>query len=246
MNGLLPSSSEAMPYVSKLILAGAPLPDVLTIIARLAESRGDGAHCSIWLPERSGKRVYCAAAPSLPSFREHVGPINIGRDGGPVGAAIHQQSPIYLADIVNDADWRGQRNLLAPFEVRALWARPFLCRDGQLRGALTIHYREPHSPSPSDLELMENISNIVCIAIERHASEGKLRLERDRLRLLLEITNSMASKLDLRQLVETLSTDLLRVVQCDFCALLLPNSDQSAFELTTLYNRNGEASCAME
>jgi len=58
------SSREAMPYVSKLILAGAPLPDVLAVIARLAESRGDGAQCSIWLPERSGKKVYCAAAPS--------------------------------------------------------------------------------------------------------------------------------------------------------------------------------------
>ena len=72
--------------------------------------------------------------------------------------------------------------------------------------------------------------------MERHLGEERLRFERDRLRLLLETTNSMASKLDLRQLVETLSTDLLRVVKCDFCALLLPNADQSAFQLTTLYN----------
>ena len=236
VNELLPPSKEAMPYVSKLILAGAPLLDVFAVIARLAESRGDGAQCSIWLPERSGKKVYCAAAPSLPSFREQLGPVSIGRDGGPLGAAIHQQAPIYLTDIVNDADWKDHRNSLAPFEIRALWARPFLSRDGQFCGALAIHYRELRSPSPSDLELMEDVSNIACIAIERHASEEKLRLERDRLRLLLEITNSVASKLDLSQLVESLSTDLLRVVQCDFCALLLPNGDQSAFRLTTLYN----------
>ena len=42
-----------------------------------------------------------------------------------------------------------------------------------------------------------------------HLNEERLRVERDRLRLLLEITNSMASKLDMRRLVETLSTDLL-------------------------------------
>ena len=39
----------------------------------------------------------------------------------------------------------------------------------------------------------------------------ELRHERDRLRLLLELTNSMTSKLDLRHLVESLSTNLLSV-----------------------------------
>lgn len=235
-NNLLAFSSEAMLHVSRLILEGSPLPDLLAEVARLAETQGDGALCSIWLPEHSGNQVYCAAAPSSPSFRDEVGLFRIGGDGGPVGAAIYEQTPIYLTDIANDADWRGQRNLFASFGICALWVRPLLSSDGQIRGALAIHYWEPHSPSPSDLELMENVSNIACIAIERHASEKKLRLERDRLRLLLEITNSMASKLDLSQLVQTLSTDLLRVVQCDFCALLLPNADRSAFRLTTLYN----------
>jgi PAS domain S-box-containing protein len=45
---------------------------------------------------------------------------------------------------------------------------------------------------------------------ERQRLKDELRHERDRLRLLLEITNSMASKLDLRQLIEALSTNLLR------------------------------------
>jgi formate hydrogenlyase transcriptional activator len=63
-----------------------------------------------------------------------------------------------------------------------------------------------------------------------------LRRERDRLRLLLEITNSMTSKLDLRGLVSVLSTNLLRVTRCDFCGLLLPNADNGELRLTILYN----------
>ena len=67
-------------------------------------------------------------------------------------------------------------------------------------------------------------------------NEEELRHERDRLRLLLEITNSMTSKLDLRRLIEVLSTNLLRVTRCDFCALLLPDGDSGKLRLTILYN----------
>jgi formate hydrogenlyase transcriptional activator len=71
---------------------------------------------------------------------------------------------------------------------------------------------------------------------ERRRLEGELRHERDRLHLLLEITNSMTSKLDLRGLIEALSTDLLRVTRCDFCSLLLPDADSGELRMTILYN----------
>src|SRR5215469_15469658 len=66
--------------------------------------------------------------------------------------------------------------------------------------------------------------------------EKELQRERDRLRLLLEITNSVASKLDLRGLVEVLSKSLLSVTRSDFCALLLPDEDIEQLRLTILYN----------
>jgi formate hydrogenlyase transcriptional activator len=46
----------------------------------------------------------------------------------------------------------------------------------------------------------------------------------------------MTSKLDLRGLVEILSTNLLRVTRCDFCCLLLPDADSRELRLTVLYN----------
>ncbi|MGA8492340.1 MAG: PAS domain-containing protein, partial [Terriglobales bacterium] len=53
---------------------------------------------------------------------------------------------------------------------------------------------------------------IACEDInERERLKDELRHERDRVRLLLEITNGMTSKLDLRGLVEVLSTNLLSV-----------------------------------
>jgi formate hydrogenlyase transcriptional activator len=76
----------------------------------------------------------------------------------------------------------------------------------------------------------------------RERLEDELRLERNRLHLLLEITNSMTSKLDFRRLVEVLSTNLLSVTRCDFCALLLPDADSGELRVTTLYNPDARGS----
>ncbi len=46
----------------------------------------------------------------------------------------------------------------------------------------------------------------------------------------------MTSKLDFRGLVEALSTNLLSVTRCDFCALLLPQADRKHLRTTVLYN----------
>jgi PAS domain S-box-containing protein len=77
---------------------------------------------------------------------------------------------------------------------------------------------------------------------ERERLEDELRHEHDRLRLLLEITNSMTSKLDLRRLIESLSTNLLSVTRCDFCALLLPDADSGELRVTVLYNPEARGS----
>jgi len=235
-------SSGVVLNILKLILAGSPLSEVLTIIAQLVESRGDGTLCTIWLPDDAGKQIYCAAAPGLPGFGEQVGSMFIGPKGGSCGTAVYRRQPVYVTDILDDPIWDHYRHLLLPFGIRAVWSQPLFMSDGKVLGTFAIHYREVRSPHPADLQLIENASHIAGIAIERHLNEERLRLERDRLRLLLEITNSMTSKLDIRRLVETLSTDLLRVMRCDFCALLLPDTDSGGLRLTTLYNPKARGS----
>src|SRR3984885_9836079 len=71
-------SSESVLNTLELILAGSELSEVLTIIAGLVESQGNGTLCTIWLPDADGKHVYCAAAPSLPGFALNAGRMSIG------------------------------------------------------------------------------------------------------------------------------------------------------------------------
>src|ERR1700733_3482190 len=234
-------SSERVLNLLKLILAGSPLPEVLTIIARLVESQGEGTICTIWLPDEDGKQLRCVAAPSLAGFGAHVGPTLVGPKGASCGTAAYRREPVYFTDILSDAPLGDYRHPFEPFWIFAVWSRPLLTSEGKVVGTFAILYREARSPGEADLQLIESASHIAGIAIERHINQEKLRLERDRLRLVLENTNSISSKLDLRRLVEVLSTSLLRVTRCDFCALLLPD-DSGELRTTILYNPEAQGS----
>jgi formate hydrogenlyase transcriptional activator len=229
-------SSESVLDILKLILAGSSLPEVLTIIAHLVESQGEGMFCTIWLPDEDGQRLHCVAAPSLPGFSAHVGPTTICPKGASCGTAVYRKEPVYVSDILTDPLWDDYRHLMAPYEIRSVWSRPLFTKEGKALGTFAILYREPRDPGVTDMQLIEDASYITGIAIERHMNEQALQHERDRLHLLLEITNNTTSNLDLTHLVEALSTNLLGVTRCDFCALLLPDADTGELRLTTLYN----------
>src|ERR1700722_2587763 len=229
-------SSASVLDLQKLIFAGSPLSEVLQNIAQLVETQAEGMFCTIWLPNQDGKELHCAAAPSLPGFKDRVGTMGVGPKGGSCGTAVYWKKSVYVTDILTDPIWENYRDRLLPYGIRSVWSRPLFTSEGKALGTFSVNYREARRPDTLDLELIENASHITGIAIERHMNEQALKRERDRLRLLLEITSSVTSRLDLRQMVEALSTNLFRVMQCDVSAMLLPDSESGALRVTILHN----------
>ena len=229
-------SIESVLNLQKLIFAGSPLSEVLTNIAQLVESQAEGMFCTIWLPDENGKELHCAAAPSLPGFRDKVGTMAVGPKGASCGTAIHRRESVYVTDILTDPIWDDYRDRMLPYGIRSVWSRPLFSSEGKALGTFSINYGEPRNPGANDLQLIENASHITGIAIERHMKEEALQRERDRLRLLLEITNSLTSRLDLRLVVDALSANLFSVMHCDVSALLLPDSESGTLRVTILHN----------
>src|SRR5262245_22614998 len=106
------ADGQSVLNILSLILAGSPLSEVLTIIARLVESQGKGTLCTIWLPDEDGKHLHCAAAPSLPGFSAHVGPMCVGPKGASCGTAVYRRETVYGTDILSDPMWDDNREIL--------------------------------------------------------------------------------------------------------------------------------------
>jgi formate hydrogenlyase transcriptional activator len=108
-------SSESVLNILELILAGSELSEVLTTIARLVESQGNGMLCTIWLPDADGKHLHCAAAPSLPGFAANVGRMSVCAKGASCGTAVYRREPVYVADILRESIWDDYRDLVLPY-----------------------------------------------------------------------------------------------------------------------------------
>jgi len=208
-------SGESVLNILKLIFTGAPLADVLTIIARLVEAQGKGMFCTIWLLDKEGGYVHCATAPSLPGFITHWGRTPVGPDGACCGTAVYRREPVYSTDILSDPLWDSYRHLVAPYGVRAVWARPLFSSEGKALGTFAILYRNVGSPSATDLQLIENASHIVGIAIERHLNEKELRRSEAFLAEAqrLSVTGSFSWRVDTDEI--TWSEELYRIFEFD-------------------------------
>lgn len=103
-------------------------------------------------------------------------------------------------------------------------------RDGR------IVYANAHS---SILRDADGVARYVVVltedVTERKRLEDQVKFERDRLRLLLDLNNSLVSKLDLRQFFETLSSKLMTIMQCDQAALLLLDKESGQLRTEMLY-----------
>jgi formate hydrogenlyase transcriptional activator len=84
------------------------------------------------------------------------------------------------------------------------------------------------------------IMAIVEDITERKRLEQALQQERDRLRLLLDLNNTMVSTLDLRQLFQSISASLRRIVPCDFASLVLPDMASGQLRLYGLDDPAGK------
>jgi len=62
-------------------------------------------------------------------------------------------------------------------------------------------------------------------------TQDVLKAEKDRLHLLLDLTNQIASNLELRHLLRAASAIIRRIVQCDTVAVHLPDKERSALRL---------------
>jgi len=65
-------------------------------------------------------------------------------------------------------------------------------------------------------------------------AQGELQCERDRLQLLLELTNQVVSNLELREMLRTLAASVRRVMQCDVVSIRLPDSDSDRLRVYAL------------
>jgi PAS domain S-box-containing protein len=160
----------------EMIARGDSRAPILDACCRLFEELSSGSLCSILLLDPKTNRLRHGAAPSLPmNYTEAIDGLVIGPSVGSCGTAAYRAEPVIVSDIDTDPLWADYRDLALAHGLRACWSRPILSSDRRVLGTFATYYRDPRSPTPREHNLIEQITHLVSIAVERKQAEDALR-----------------------------------------------------------------------
>jgi hypothetical protein len=147
---------------------GRKLEEVLNRHLLTVESRSDTVLLtSILLLDRDKKRLWHAAAPSLPqAYCEAINGAEIGPAAGSCGTAAFLRRTIYVTDIATDPLWSDYRHLALPHGLRACWSTPIYLNEHDLVGTFAVYHLTARSPTRSEVDAIDLIAGHVAQAIE--------------------------------------------------------------------------------
>jgi PAS domain S-box-containing protein len=148
---------------------------ILDALSRLVEELVRGSLSSILLLDPNVNRLRHGAAPSLPiTYTEAIDGLVIGPSVGSCGTAAYRAEPVIVSDIATDLLWADFRGLALAHGLRACWSSPILSSEGRVLGIFATYYREPRSPTPQEQNVIERITHLASIAVERERAEEAL------------------------------------------------------------------------
>ena len=160
----------------EMVARGDSLPLILDALCRLVEELASGALSSILLLEPNGTQLRHGAAPSLPqAYIDAIDGSVIGPSAGSCGTAAYRAEPVIVSDIATDPLWADYRDFALPHGLRACWSTPILSSEARVLGTFAIYYREPRTPTPEQHEIIEQVTHLASIALERKRAEGALQ-----------------------------------------------------------------------
>ena len=191
VEGLLAGEKQILEMVAR----GSSLSHVLDGLCRLVEDMAPGVLASVLL--REGDRLRHGAAPSLPRpFTQAVDGAAIGPTAGSCGTAAYRGQSVIVDDIATDPLWDDYRELALPHGLRACWSTPIFSSDGTVIATFALYYREPRRPGRRDQDIIEQITNLAGVAIQRKLDEDKLRDSEEQWRAAFQNNPTMYFMID--------------------------------------------------
>ena len=190
--------------ILEMVARGNSLSHVLEGLCRLVEKQAPGVLASVRLLD--GDRLRHGGAPSLPkAYVDAIDGTVIGPTAGSCGTAAYRAQQVIVSDIATDPLWRDYRELALPHSLRACWSTPIFSTDGNVIATFAMYHREPRSPSQRDQDIVEQITNLAGVAIQRQLDEDKLRESEDRWRAVFENNPSMLFVVDAAETVASVN-----------------------------------------
>lgn len=161
--------------ILEMLAKGTALTQILDNLCRLAEQVSSDSLVSILLWDPSDNRLRHGAAPSLPkSYTDAIDTIPMDTCWGPCAIAAYHKVPAFFSDLTVYSLCDEYRGLASAHGLRACWSTPILTSAGDVLGTFAILSRKPGNPSTFQQYVIDQMTHLATVAIERSGAEQRL------------------------------------------------------------------------
>jgi PAS domain S-box-containing protein len=183
--------------ILEMIAKGQPLERTLDALCRLIGELSPGSLCSILLVDWEEHCFRHGAAPDLPeSYNQAMDGRIFATNSGACARAAQQGEQVIVPDIAGDPVWVDQRELPLSHGLKACWSTPVFSENGEVLGVFATYSRTPCLPTAHQLHLIDQLTDITSIAIERSRAAAALQaskhLARGQLNALTRTLDALA------------------------------------------------------
>lgn len=154
-------------------------------------------------------------------------------DDTPAGWVWRSQQPLLVSDLATERRWPAVVRRMRSDGTNSFCYLPLTTAVRRL-GAMGFSSLQKAAYSEADLEFLQQVSQLVAVAVDNVLHHRDLTHDRDRLRLLLEVSESIASHRDLEDLLRDLAQRLPQVVPFDFINAVLHDPARDVMRLWLL------------
>ena len=161
-------------------------------------------------------------------------------EGTPTGLAFSSRKPVVLNREGLEGFPSDICRLLLAKKVQSVCCLPLISHNRAF-GALNLASLQENAFGPEDVQLLNQVASQVAIAVENalnfeqaQSVQQQLKEKHDRLRLLLDVNNTIVSALDLRELLNAVSASLRRVVPHEYASLSLYDAETQRLQIHAL------------
>lgn len=239
-----PDKSGAEQYLALLEVSEsiALHRDVATLFHDLAQRLHrlvgfDYLNLILYDPERNVMRLHILET----SEPTRVSPgLETTLDEGPSGWVWQNQQPWIVHDVDSETRYPRVTDMLREHRVKAACLLPLTTAHRRL-GALGFGSRQKHAYAQADFGFLKQVAAQVAVAVDNvlhsesaQSYQRELARERDRLRMMLEVTNALVSNLERRELLAAIAATLRSVIPHDYTSLALYDHESGRLRLHAL------------
>src|SRR5215471_8528613 len=151
----------------------------------------------------------------------------------PAGLVWQTQQPVLVPDLAEERRWPKVTQRMKEDGTNSFCVVPLTTAVRRL-GAMGFSSLEKGAYGEADLEFFRQVGNQVAVAVDNVLHHQDLTYDRDRLRLLLEVSESIASHRDLGELFHDLAQRLPRTLEFSYIALILHDPERNVMRLHIL------------